>query len=927
MLYLLIDNCCLRQIIDKYTYSKQILTLEDLVAQNHIRLLVPDTLMDEWQKHKGTWQAKSERKLLNDGQSRVDSIDNSMPVSENTQHIANQFEAMDELLQKGLRLPIPQVIKDETHIRLKQKLAPFINKPDSVNDWEIFGSAALHCINQGISELLFASGNTNEFSSAQDKTMLHESLADRFKDLEISYFTNINDCIKILESGTYRLSGFLASEIIPSSKYSFKSSLRKNPIDGLYDLFNGLYKGINVLPYQFMKKYYPITAVEKSKVYDQSFGLVNVSDELIYLLQNIEINDDFEVDVKNPSVIEGVKDPEQKLCFIARILFINLMLRFTNQKGDQKININKGIIYSQEPDHESLHEFNFNRLFPLLRSETEDSISLKVAYLHYKVGNYLDAYDIYQRIITARPENFFTYFIAKYNLKHLGYLFQNIFANEHIDHERIQLLKKIDPIEEAVKLKSQPTDYDLLVYIAKEEFFNQAFQEIKDLTDQIVRHYESQLSGGWASNDLISSLLEQYYRLDAFLNLNYIIFDGYTDYQKLFNTVTEGLFASYAIKDQGKRLNNLDVFLVTKFIMYSNEQEMLRLFRKYRIKDIRFKNPGSKKEATLLEIITNLLGNPGLLDVSIKSGTDHNNRFFPTLYNKYFRNLMTILSLLSAKDIEVNKIAIVLLRFLQHQQLLFANNLECINHFLLRFKGKIHRVTLLKLFVILYEQDRYHEEGLYQAAIRAYPSGFKLHLSNSRIKKFLDNHTKICEKCNSRHNFSFVRYLFKVMDDNGKKYVRTYMQRQLTKEFDFEIFSLCTITGIIPQRRDRVLELVKEVKAADWQQHRHYLFGRRNMLEIDHIDELMNLCFRFKLNTTDPAFNEIRNINTYYLWLCNMDDFDYSDFNMNWINKSSTIYFYNRMSRSKVFKEFLRNYLTHNNDPIAEWVLLKISCF
>src|SRR3954471_15466389 len=149
--------------------------------------------------------------------------------------------------------------------------------------------------------------------------------------------------------------------------------------------------------------------------------------------------------------------------------------------------------------------------------------------------------------------------------------------NERVDQEVVNRLEKIDPLEEAVKLKTH-TDYNLLSYIATNEFFSIAFQAIKKVVDDIKEHYRSQLFGGSSSNQHIWELSTKFAQLETFLNENFIIYDNYSNFNRLFDTVLDGLFASYAISEnQNDRLEYFDDYWVGKCILYGDEKLIRKL--------------------------------------------------------------------------------------------------------------------------------------------------------------------------------------------------------------------------------------------------------------------------------------------------------------------------------------------------------------
>lgn len=188
MIYILIDTCSLRHLIDHNSYSKYITHLKNLIDQGEISLLVHNNIIEEWERHKPKWRNDIERKLNFINKNPSNSENRPVLFNNPRQHLEEQLSSIDNILENGKKISTPEGIKNESFERLKQRVAPFHNKRDSINDWEIIGSAAVYCTNYNIPNLFFVSNNHNDFGheNGEDKK-LHSSLNDRFKEVNIIY--------------------------------------------------------------------------------------------------------------------------------------------------------------------------------------------------------------------------------------------------------------------------------------------------------------------------------------------------------------------------------------------------------------------------------------------------------------------------------------------------------------------------------------------------------------------------------------------------------------------------------------------------------------------------------------------------------------------------------------------------------------------
>ncbi len=75
--YILIDNCILINLVSPNTYSELLKWLKQLADEKKIVLLAPDTLLPEWNRHKGDKRKKVVEGLSSEAdiQSSVQKVD------------------------------------------------------------------------------------------------------------------------------------------------------------------------------------------------------------------------------------------------------------------------------------------------------------------------------------------------------------------------------------------------------------------------------------------------------------------------------------------------------------------------------------------------------------------------------------------------------------------------------------------------------------------------------------------------------------------------------------------------------------------------------------------------------------------------------------------------------------------------------------
>lgn len=246
---------------------------------------------------------------------------------------------------------------------------------------------------------------------------------------------------------------------------------------------------------------------------------------------------------------------------------------------------------------------------------------LKQAYFFYQFGSYDAAASelLALRDEAKRLQKFILYYTCQYNLHHLGFFLSNILYSHTLSDHQIAELRAIDPIEECVKLKSY-TDYDLLAFIADGAFFKTSFETIVEKVTQIEDSYYSFLRGRWSSNSHVQLLIVEFAELEAFMNRNFIIYDAYSNWDRLIEQLTKGLFASHAMRGtENSALQTFDDYLVSALVFYGEAKTIYKSFNRYLLKDIAYEP--TSRETGFLQLALNLFDNEKQLRGDFKSSS------------------------------------------------------------------------------------------------------------------------------------------------------------------------------------------------------------------------------------------------------------------------------------------------------------------
>lgn len=904
MIHILIDTCSLLKLVHATEYSSYLLELEKYVNNNTVKLYMHKHIYNEWNRHKEKSAERKERIIArNLLSSQTDSISstNTLQTLINTSHLISQTEQIEAFLKDAITVPTAKIISDEVADRIRNKIPPFRIKVRSVDDWEILGSTCIYCENHNIEEIIFLSHNHTDFSESKDE--IHPTIQERFK-VKIKYFSDFWPFFEHLRNApsAYTFPSHLHDS--SNSKYSYKGNIKANDLESIQNLYNNLYKEITFIPINILRKHYPFAVSDEEGAYYNNFTLFRVNDSLIDALENSVNRDD-----------------------ISNILANNLIFYLNGREKHKNFRLNiKNNTATCQCCRCMLNRLDFSNLFEALKPniQVEFKDKLKTAFINFQIGNIHTSYKQFLEIKNNSLEQklYITYFISLYNLKQigsfLGHLFYKIDDNENISKE----LKKIDLFSKAVELKLE-TDYNLLIYIAEEKFFSEAFQSMNTHLNDIKSHYRTQLKGGWSVNKHIWSLQNSFLKLYYFLNQNFIIYDRYIDFERIFEMLIEGFLCSYAINDtQGDKITSLDDYWVHKFVFHGNPKTILKYVNLYHLNSIKYKTDIDKNES-FRSISLSFLNSESDSILSFKSYADKDNKYFSDKYNSIFENIITMSSLLELEVDYINIFAKHLLEFLQKTTTIKDSSYEILSLFFSQ-KGRFIEPKLLDKYLIYFlNTKKGHNDKVIDDILDSYNNNSLL-ISNGQLIQILENSLQTCQICSTRHTTETLNTLYKKVEDKSKKFIKKYIQNSLRSRFDFEIFDYCTMYGIIPKNKALVLSFINKLN----------IEGSSKGAPIDsynnqyrYLDNLLNLCFKLNINTNSTSFQKFTKISDYYEWIIDMDNFDYSKFNPEWILHFQTLHYSIRMSKSKNLKRALVKYLKDNTHSGIEKRLIEITYY
>ncbi|MGB8194057.1 MAG: hypothetical protein WCF67_19135, partial [Chitinophagaceae bacterium] len=384
------------------------------------------------------------------------------------------------------------------------------------------------------------------------------------------------------------------------------------------------------------------------------------------------------------------------------------------------------------------------------------------------------------------------------------------------------------------------------------------------------------------------------------------IYNNYAQFEEIAGKLAEGLFLIYTFNDkQIPHLASIDEYFLLKIIIYAKTDTLRKHLNRLQLSSIRFVR--SSHELPFAEFVVKFLSDFTKLK-KLYDGTGNDKAYF--FWNKYHKIFTNILVTLTVSDSvsDFSKITAALLDILKEKSFLKKVDNTVISDFI-RAKGEcIHSTHIKALLRIAIENDQLHDPSIFSAIKHQILCHHKELIIYDEVmfleirKHFLDK----CQKCNIRHHYDIIIHVYAFLSPAFKTEVEHQIYTLLLDEFDADAYYLLALFEVIDYRRfiDHFIEqcsLPTEV-----QRRFAYHFSEAN---IEALNMLLNLAFKFSLDLSDPRFQKFQGLSLYYDWLLNLDSFDYSKFNPEWVLQHQSRHFLKKILSNREVRANIREYL------------------
>lgn len=916
---ILIDTCSLIDLLSE-DKNKLLPHLEFWKQNNCINFVTHKLIIEEWNTHKEKQKKRFEDSLKTKYRHAVEiSKKEKLLVPENLvpnlEYIDNQIQSIDKLLKDATILDTSDEIKvfcSDRTIRdatKDKRKAPYHNKLDSTKDAYIIFSALKHFSDLN-EDFLFISANTDDFGSPEElDTKIHPEIIENYSSINVQYISDIGRAISTLKTE-------LPISLLPeetnnintiNNEVEIEIDKTKPILEQVHDYISIRNKEISFYPISLLINHYPFKL--NSFGYYSTFNLNTDNEELFELFKSIEITENNEVNIKDSEFFEGVNDYEAKIKSVLSSLSNNLIFSVSSNKSREQVNIR----YSEEKNCEcpkcSFNKFKFTECFQSLNTyykNTKEDLQ-QSSYLNYQIGNYLFSVEKQKQALGKYKKKHLNTlaFIGKFNLSKLSVFVRNNYFGENSVEEILQELRSIDLEYEQTNL-SNKENKKLLKYLSGNDFYTDARNKIQESSRKLIDQYYSSLNGGWSSNNEVWGLINDFAKLESFIVNNFIVYDKFKEFQDVFSFFLEGLFASHAIADNHhSRLDNFDDWIITKILQYGNAETINKYYRRYKIKKVRYKKTSSQGDS-FSELINNFFSN---IDIrkALQENCENNNRRFWEHYDNVFKNIITIVSVSDFDSSFINSFSKQLIEYLKTENYLHPQSYKHINTFLYRCGEEID-TEFIQSFLDLGINNRFfHESEFYDALLNVFEKRkITINITSEQFEVIKNITSKECNICKEKHSSTIIIPLYLMIENrNYREELSNSIKEQLKNKFSFNLFYLATLFELIPLDKVMLNKAIETSLPASNQSSFKSVFSGVADNRFDRVNSILNLCFKFNIDTTTEQFKLYKTLHPYYSWLVDMDNFNYDLFDEKWIGEYATRFYFRKIHSSKIVKEKL----------------------
>lgn len=920
---LLIDTSNVIRLLNVLEEDRNLHKLSVWLDLQEIRLYVPDILLREWEEHKVKKLneiGEIVKKIVNKHKvnKAFPTVQNNPPEVEiGHLRIKSQIALIDRWVQASVQFSEGPQSAAARQQQQTEQLPPFQGGKDSVKDATILFSTMEKLAEKNPVTLFFVSANTRDFSTVENgKRILHPAIQARFPSVTVEYFETLNQFVDYAVTNnvlTRRPETISANDRLLRN---FVISPDIHPIDQLYGYLTARFRIIKFLPRSLYVPHYPIAVATARDSFDRPFTISTNNKDILDFLRSVKVSDG-QIDTSHLPGIDQVENAAEKI----RTILETLNFNFGHQiaKGIENpvpiAVIEKDLSGTLTSKYQQLKFDGLWAKITVTFDETVDSLMEK-GYLHYKLGNYVEAARIYQqaRSRAEKDNNYDQTFFSIFSLSKLAaFATSSVFQQPEL-HSLRDDLQAIN-LPGAVTAYSTDANRDILSWLADNRFISEGIAELSSIASEIDK-LQHQKSSGWNSH--FFEVLNTYFEIENFLLYNHIVFDKFPDFQNLTDFFLRGLFASYASNQRiGNQIEVFPEWLLETLMINGKAESIRHYFSRYRLEAIQYRSERFDYFETILlpflrGFTTTLSDSNGQDSETAENFRDH--------LAKLLGNAIVLIAITDIRDdLQANLLTSLHEILSNWDGTLRPSTFDHFNFLFVRKHKKFRPQIAKQLLITLLEKKIQIKDLLYTNLTRILAAHNQtLFLTDEQFNRFTADWLVL-----RQNDLDYAETIFEIHDllerPEQKARISAFVNDTLNTHFNHRLFYLADFSKLINPTDEQVAKfetyliarltppppdaIVKPIplqfpKAAPVDQYIHYCVQHHHLIPPDLKVTILNL---------DP----------YYKWLFDPEHFDYAHFLPVWLRHDLSIALKKTLSSSDALKTHLITYLKHKKNDEA----------
>ena len=448
--------------------------------------------------------------------------------------------------------------------------------------------------------------------------------------------------------------------------------------------------------------------------------------------------------------------------------------------------------------------------------------------------------------------------------------------------------------------------------------FPRMHEKLKSIADQ----FHDKNTG---FNDNMRTLMEHYLSTENFLDRNYIIYDIFPGSKSLTDLFTDGLLTSYgSSKFLGGKLQYFSSSTLNKLMFAGNEEDIRKLYYRYELENMKY-GPDDDSDHSFISSLSFALDDYPSLVANYEKYVLVPNEYFWDKYAEIIHNSLVLLGIIKFNASTINSVSSKLISFFEKQKHLHAFKLlKCLRFFIFQKRSDLSPESLREYFILALKNDFFHSDNYIETLVDI------LNFRKIKISLFEEEFNIVKEQFLSderldsqTESWFSLGYIFNAITSaEHKAEIKNFAVKSLKRKMEYGKYYLACMFDIIEPTAQFTPAYFKQVEEIVLKGQQKSFFDKRDYYRDSRIDNFFNFCLKYNIEMPVEIKNHLPKLGAYYGWLNDMDNFEYTAFNTEWLTTHFTLYFKRKYRKSAALKNHLLDVIKHEANKEVERIFI-----